>query len=95
MLDLADPFQTLLTENRDFNESDSRKEVEALFARQQFIDDLLKGRISPDQLLQLLSDQGIEPARYLDEVESNINFVIANELSIDPESIRLFLPGLL
>jgi hypothetical protein len=75
-IDLQTPFQTLLDENPDYCGSDVQAECQRLFARQKAIASLIEGNLDPDTLLDLLSDQGLDPSVYIDEVVDNVDFLI-------------------
>ena len=72
------PFQTYFIENPDYNESDIQNEFNALVIRQRAINDLLEGKLSPEEVLDLLNDQKIDVDEYVNCVEHNVSFIIQN-----------------
>lgn len=70
------PFDTYLIENPDFNETDQRQQIEQLFFRQRAIQSLVSGDLSPEELLDLLEFQDIDPVAYVDCVTQNLDFVL-------------------
>jgi hypothetical protein len=73
MLDL-NPLDTIFRENPDYNASDHQSEMKLLCDRQKQIDNFLNGAISDDDLLDLLSTQGVNVDNYLEEVSENFTF---------------------
>jgi hypothetical protein len=69
-------LSTNFRDDPDFNESDQASEFESLRVRQRAIDDLLQGKISPVDLLDLLEYQEIDPVEYMDAATAAIETVI-------------------
>lgn len=72
------PFLTYYRENPDYNSSDSSNEFELMMLRNSAIEDLLAGYQTEDYLFDLLAEQGIEPNAYIEAVESEISYLMAN-----------------
>jgi hypothetical protein len=75
MLYLA-PLSTNFRENPDFNESDRSREFELLAVRQGAIEEVLRGELSPGDLLDLLESQEIDPLDYMEAATEAIESVI-------------------
>lgn len=84
MIDPLDPLLTFYQEHPDHNQGDSLAETKRLFERQQAIDKLLHGTITPDELLDLIDSHGMDAAHYADCAVSNLNKVVDQQLIIDP-----------
>lgn len=67
---------TVLEENVDFSLQDSLDAVNRLFAREQMVAGICQGTGNPDDLLDLLSDQGMDTDAYVDEVEENVEYLL-------------------
>ncbi|RUT08422.1 hypothetical protein DSM106972_015900 [Dulcicalothrix desertica PCC 7102] len=84
-------FGTCYRENSEYNNADAAREMQQLLQRQQVIQNtLLKGE-DFDDLFDLLEEQGIDSAEYVDMVESNVDFVICNDLIV-PHTIFYYEP---
>lgn len=77
------PLSTNYRDNPDFNHLDALNEFELLKTRQQAIGAILKGDMNPDDLLDLLDEQDIDPLEYAQAASEAINFVINNQLPIE------------
>ncbi len=73
-------FFTICNENPDYNQADSKNEINQLLLRQKVIQDCLIGNESAEFLFDVLEEQGINSSAYVQEVEENIAFVIGNGL---------------
>lgn len=76
-------FSTWLETNSDFNESDQTNAIHQLDQRQTALRDYLFYDLPLDDYLDVLNDQGIDPANYLLVVRKNIEIVIAQEIEIE------------
>lgn len=76
MLNPQLPFLTVMDENPDFDQGDINAEIQRLFERQKAIAQLVEGNLSPEILLDILSDQGLNASQFIDEVESNIDYLM-------------------
>jgi hypothetical protein len=85
---LLDPFSTTF---RQLPEVDDITEAQQLIERQTAIQNCLLGREQADVVLDLLELQGIDPIAYIEAVESNVNFVIANDIIFDDAESLLIL----
>lgn len=77
------PLSTNYRDNPDFNYLDSLNEFELLKTRQQAIGALLKGDMHPDDLLDLLDEQDIDPLEYAEAVAEAVDFVIRNQIQVE------------
>lgn len=84
-MDYLSPVSTNFRDNPDYNTSDSAWEFAQLQQRQQAIDAMLSGQISPDELLQVLEYQEIDPNEYMRASTAAINHVINNAIPIEVE----------
>lgn len=80
---LLDPVTTYFRDNPDYSAADAMAESEALFERQQAIQDMLDGKVHPDAVLDILSDQGFDVDEYIDVVCSNIDFITREGVLIE------------
>lgn len=92
MNDVIDPFLTFALNNPDYNENDHLKEAARLINRQDVILDWLWGQTEADHVLDTLSDQGLSPDGYVDEVCSSVDLVINQEMVFESNDSGLFLP---
>jgi hypothetical protein len=65
---VINPFDTYLVEDSDFNEQDRMREIQRLFRRQKAIESLLDSTLPPDVLLDMLEEQGLDAADYVEEI---------------------------
>ncbi len=72
------PFITYYRSNNDYNSDDAEQEFKAMLLRNNAIEDCLNGGQSEDYLFDLLAEQGIEPSIYLNTVESEVSYFLAN-----------------
>lgn len=72
------PFITYYRSNADYNSNDADQEFKAMLLRNNAIENCLDGNQNEDYLFDLLAEQGIEPGIYLDTVESEISYFLAN-----------------
>lgn len=72
------PFLTEFQTNSDYNSSDVANEVNSMILRNTAIEDYLLGIQDEQYLFDLLSEDGIDPNLYANEVEDNINYFMAN-----------------
>lgn len=77
-MDSHAPFLTLSIECPDFDDQDTRSELARMMERNRAIAALADGSMHPDELLDLLEFQGLDPVQYVDEVESNVDWMIEN-----------------
>lgn len=77
-MDSTAPFLTISTECPDFDDQDTRLELARMMERNRAIAALVDGSMHPDDLLDLLEFQGLDPVQYVDEVESNVDWMIDN-----------------
>ncbi|WOB42975.1 hypothetical protein HNI00_07265 [Thermoleptolyngbya oregonensis NK1-22] len=72
------PFLTMSIEHLDFNDQDAQDEIIRMMERNCAIAALLDGSMHPDDLLDLLEAQGLDPVQYVNEVDSNVDWIIRN-----------------
>lgn len=77
-------FSTHYRENPDYNESDSLAEMNQLIVRQRIIQDCISSGNNADILFDLLEEQDIDSAEYVETVEQNVDFVINQGLILTP-----------
>lgn len=82
-------FSTYFRDIPDFNKSDELVEMRQLLARQSMILDCLEGDESAETLLDLLESQDINPVKYVETVETNVEFAINSSLIL-PGSIEWY-----
>lgn len=95
MLDLVDPFLTRYVHNPDHNRADGRRETEALFERQGFIEDWLEGFESAETVLDCLEEQGIGADTFVAMVEDNVGRIIDSGTAYVQNESGLLIPELL
>ena len=84
---ILEPFSTCLRDFLDFTNQDDIQEAQQLIQRQTAIQNCLLGKESPDLILDLLEFQGIDPLAYVEAIEANVNFVIANAVVLDDSEL--------
>lgn len=80
-----DAFRILTTfaqEHPDFSAADRLEESARYVQRQRAIARCLDGQEHPDVLLDMLAEQGIEPAEYVAEVGQGVELVIAQGIPL-------------
>jgi hypothetical protein len=77
------PFLTYFRDEPDHNAADSLEECRRLFQRQEAIEKCLRGEVPAEYVLDLLAQQGVSPDAYVDCVESNVSFVLANNIPVN------------
>lgn len=87
-LDVLDPFRTVLPHDAD----DDMGAIVALAQREALIESTLRGESSLDDTLDCLSDQGIDPDRWLAAVVENVDYVISEGIQFASNERGLFLP---
>lgn len=80
---LEEIFSTWLETDPDFNSLDERNAIRRLDERQTALRDHLFYGLPLDEYLDVMNDQGFDPADYLVTVERNTEIVIANQIQID------------
>jgi hypothetical protein len=78
-----DPLSTNFRDDPDFNASDRANEIELLAVRQRAIDEVLRGELSPANLLELLESQEVDPVEYMEAATEAIEFVINQGMAIE------------
>jgi hypothetical protein len=78
-----DPLSTNFRDEPDFNESDRAREFELLAVRQRAIEEILRGELSPSDLLEILESQEIDPTEYMDAATGAIEFVLNQGIGIE------------
>lgn len=91
-MDVLDPFLTFYRVHPDHNKQDARNESAALFERQGFIEDMLEGKRQPDEVLDLLEEQGVDAAAYADEVHNQVEAIIDSGIVYLSNDAGLLLP---
>lgn len=76
---MTNPFITYFRDNPDYSISDHCNELDSLIARNNTIQDFLDGKIDTEYLLDFLESDGIDPEAYMESVDSEIEYLIANE----------------
>lgn len=72
------PFLTYYRDDPDYNSTDIEHEINLMIVRNNAVEDYLEGNQSEDYLFDLFAAQGIEPSLYVEAVENEINYLIAN-----------------
>lgn len=84
---------TFYREHPDYNASDARGEAVALYQRQGFIEDMLEGKRQPDEVLDLLQEQGVDAAAYADQVHQQVEAIIDGGIVYMSNDAGLLLPA--
>ncbi|MEO0538386.1 MAG: hypothetical protein AAF215_31550 [Cyanobacteria bacterium P01_A01_bin.123] len=90
--DVFDPFLTFARQHPDFDAGDERRETEMLAQRQNAIMGWLEGTTPSDVLFDMLEEQGIGAAPWLDAAEANIAYVIDQGIPFVSNESGLLLP---
>jgi hypothetical protein len=77
------PLATNYRDDPDFNASDRAQEVALLDVRQRAIDEVLRGKMSPADLLELLESQEIDPVEYMDASTEALEAAINGGMEIE------------
>lgn len=75
---LIQPFLTYYRDNPDYNESDRSIEFASMLQRNAAVQDFLDGNIDDEHLIDLLESHNIDPQTYIETVEAEIDYLIAN-----------------
>ncbi|MEO1349060.1 MAG: hypothetical protein AAFW84_09710 [Cyanobacteria bacterium J06635_15] len=82
MADISDPFMTFLEEHPDFSESDEQRAVERLLKRQDAVQSFLIEEVPPEVVLDCLSEQGISPDKYVQNVLRHIQCIQPSDVAV-------------
>ena len=88
-IDPALVLGTCLRDIEGMSESEKAQEIEFLALRQQFINDLCAGRVTPSEVLEVIEHTGIDPVDYVDAVESNIEALDKGRVELNDEPLTL------
>lgn len=94
MRDLIDPFMTAYAHHPDHDQRDGRRETEALFQRQGFIEDWLQGFESAESVLDCLQEQGVGADLFVRMVEDNVGRIIDSGVAYVQNESGLLIPEL-
>lgn len=75
---MIQPFLTYYRDHPDYNEQDANEEFESMVQRNEAIQAFLDGEIDDEYLLDLLESHAISPDAYIESVEAEIDYFIAN-----------------
>ena len=76
------PFTTYIGCNRDPKFNGDHDELKEYQLREDLINRFIAGDVGEDAVLDCLNEQGINPYDYLNSVEGNIEFIMANNIQI-------------
>ena len=86
-----EPFTTYIGSEGDPKYDSPEEEIQEYIAREDVIWDFLHGRAGCMEVYDALNEHGIDVVEYLDSVEFNLNFIMAN--GIRPTDAGLWLPN--
>jgi len=81
---MTNPLTTILEESPDFNPTDRLNAITRLYQREAVADAVLRGKLHPSAILDVISDQGINPDTYLVEFTANAESLVGNRLILPP-----------
>ncbi|MBD2259912.1 hypothetical protein [Pseudanabaena sp. FACHB-2040] len=90
--DTYDLFRTFCSEDPDFNRADERADLAQLIERETKIEGFLNGQTRLSEVLDCLSDQGIEPDDWVDTTVNNIEFIIDSGIHFASNDKGIYLP---
>lgn len=88
-IDPALVLGTCLRDIEGMSESEKAQENEFLALRQQFINGLYAGRVTPSEVLEVIEYTGISPEDYVDAVVANIEALERGRVKLNNEPLTL------
>lgn len=84
------PLETFILDHPDFNQQDEINELFRHRQRQQQLDKLLRGQITPCDYVDALAELGLDPDQFIATAIDNMAYVMANDLLAGCENSPLF-----